>query len=218
MSRFLLSEHPQNTPEWYAVRAGKVTGSKADCLLSQGKGGAESTGRRNYRAQLAVERILGRSLEEGGYESPGMRAGKENEPFARLAYEAQTGELAQEAGFAYLPNMAAGCSVDGFIGDDGILECKCPNHANHIEYLQRCRIPPEYVPQVTHNLYVTGRQWVDFVSYNPQMPEYAQLLIVRMDRSEAGLPAYELALNKFLGEVGALEEWLRAREQLKAAA
>jgi predicted phage-related endonuclease len=210
---FLLSPAPQGSAEWRAIRAGKVTGSKAECINAGGKG----VTRRNYVVQLVTERLTG-APQEDGYQSKDMLAGQEQEPFARMAYEAETGELVQEAGFAYLSDIAAGCSVDGFISDAGILELKCPKSAVHIDYMERNRVPPEYVAQVTHNLWVTGRAFVDFASFDPRMPDHLQLFVVRMYRDEVDIDTHELAVRRFLGDVDALEMRLRGRMPLARAA
>lgn len=212
MSRFILDRAPQNSPEWYARRAGRVTGSNAGSVTAQGKTkGAESTMRRNLRAQIVTERLTGKSLEEGSYESPDMKNGKGREPFGRMGYEAVMGEFVDEVGFAYLSDLAAGCSVDGSVNNfEGILEIKCPKPATHIDYLTANRLPPEYVEQARHNLFVTGARYLDFVSFNPDMPENAQILIVRVEPSEMDLPGYEKALRAFLGECDKLEAELRA--------
>lgn len=214
--RFALSPHPQGTDEWKAARAGKITGSKAECINAGGKG----ITRRKYMVQLVAERLSG-IPQEGGYQSPAMLAGTALEPEARATYEAETGELVREAGFAYL-TIPAGCSVDGFVGESGIQEIKCPEPHVHVDYMERMRVPPEYVPQVTHNLWVTGAEWVDFVSYCPAMPEGLQLLIVRAARNEFAIEAHEEAALRFLAETEAMESRLRARIgariSLKAAA
>lgn len=215
MSRFLLSEHEQGTPEWYQVRAGRATGSRARDITAKIKSG-EAADRRDYRVQIVTERLVG-APQEDGYVSKDMQWGIDQEPYARMAFEAATGAFVEEAGFAYLPNLAAGCSVDGFIDDDGIFEAKCPKSATHIKYLMAGRLPPEYVPQVTHNLWVTGRAFADFVSFDPRMPADLQLFHIRVERSELDLAGYEKELRAFLAECDALEEQLRAR-QLKRAA
>ena len=215
MSRFILSDHPQGTPEWKADRAGKATGSCADKILSKIKSG-EAAARRDYRVQIVTERLIGAPAEDN-FVNDAMRWGTEQEPFARMAYEAATGNLVEEAGFAYLPNMAAGCSVDGFIDDDGILEIKCPKSATHVKYLLAKAIPSDYVPQVTHNLYITGRKFVDFVSFDPRMPENLRLSVVRATRDSLDLEGYERELIKFLNECDELEQTLRAAPLLKAA-
>lgn len=207
MSRFILSPHPQGTPEWKAARAGKATGSMASCILAKIKSG-EAAERRNYRVQLVTERLTSEPAEDG-FTSKEMLWGTEQEPFARMAYEADIGDIVAEAGFAYLPDLSAGCSVDGFVGSDGIFEAKCPKSATHIKYLLGAKLPTEYEPQVRHNLWVTGREFCDFVSFDPRLPENLQLFRVRALRSELDMDEYEAELRKFLGEVDALEARLR---------
>jgi predicted phage-related endonuclease len=209
MSRFILSEHPQGTDEWKAARAGKATGSRAGDILAKIKSG-EAAARRDYRVQLVTERLTGIPADDG-FISKEMIWGTEQEPYMRMAYEAQTGRLVEEAGFCYLPTIQAGCSVDGFPGEEGLLEGKCPKTATHIKYLQEKRLPPEYVPQVTHNLWITGRAWADFVSFDPRLPENLRLLIVRVPRDEVAIRAHELEVLTFLAEVDQLEADLRKR-------
>lgn len=220
MSLYLVSSHPQNTPEWKADRAGKATGSKANCIVAEGRTkGTEAVTRRDYKFQLVAERMNGAPAEDG-FVSKEMAWGTEQEPFARMAFEAATGEIVEEAGFLYRPDMPVGCSLDGFTGGRrGIFEAKCPKMATHIEYLLAARVPPEYVAQITHNLWVTGAEYVDFVSFDPRWPDYLQLFHVRAMRNEFDLAGYEAKLMQFLREVDALEAQLRARmTPLKVAA
>lgn len=210
--RFTLSDAPQGTDAWRLARAGKVTGSKAECIAAGGKG----VTRRKYMVQLVAE-ILSGIPHEDGFQSKAMLDGNENEPDGRIGYEAHTGEPVQEAGFAYL-EIPAGCSVDGFVGDTGIIEIKCPMPHVHVDYMERMRVPPDYVPQVTHNLWVTGAEFVDFVSYCPSMPEGLQLVIVRAARAEFDIKGHEEAVLRFLEETEAMEKRLRARMPLKVAA
>lgn len=213
MSRYILSDAPQGTDEWKLARAGRATGSRAADVCAKLKGGGEAAIRRNYRVQLVAERLLGAPAEDG-FESADMRWGKEQEPFARMAYEAETGLVVREAGFAYLPALAAGCSVDGLIEDqdgEGILECKCPKTATHVAYLLGGRIPPEYLAQVTHNVWITGASYADFVSFDPRLPVNVQLLRVRTYRKDLDIVAHEEEVLRFLDEVDQLESQLRAR-------
>lgn len=207
----LISTHPQGSPEWKADRAGKATASRAKDIRATIKSG-EAAARRDYRVQLVTERLTGCPADEG-YVSKEMLWGTENEPFARMAYEAATGEIVHEAGFAYLSDIAAGCSVDGFIGDEGFFEAKCPKSATHVCYLQEARLPPEHVAQVVHAFWITGRKFCDFVSFDPRLPEKLQLFQVRIHRAEVEkeLKAYEAELLQFLREVDALEVQLRKR-------
>lgn len=214
--RYIVSEHAQGTAEWRADRAGRATGSRAKDLLAKLKSGGEAASRKDYRVQLVSERLSG-APQEDGFINQEMRWGTEQEPFARMAYEMATGAVVREAGFAYLPSIAAGCSVDGFIeqgGKSGIFEAKCPKTATHVAYLLANRLPPEYVPQVTHNAWVTGADFADFVSFDPRLPEPLQLLIVRVGREELDIAGYEAELAAFLAEVDALEKQLRARASM----
>lgn len=198
----IICEHAQGTPEWLADRAGRATGSRAKDILAKIKTG-EAAARRNYRVQLATERLTGKP-QESGFVSKEMQWGTDQEPFARMAYESATGNLVTEMGFIYLPNIMAGCSVDGLIeeGDrTGVFEAKCPLSATHVEYLVSGKLPTEYKPQILHNVYVTGADFADFVSFDPRMPEKLQLFKVRWERDEAEIKEYEAELLDFLSGV-----------------
>lgn len=215
---YTICQHEQGTPEWKADRAGKGTGSKAKCVVAEGRTkGVEAVTRRDYRVQLVAERLSGCANDEE-FVTKEMQWGIDHEADARLAYEIETGELVERVGFLYRADMAAGCSLDGFVSERrGIWEAKCPKTATHISYLLAARIPPEYVPQITHNLLMTGADFVDFVSYDPRLPESLQLFHIRAQRSEFDVAGYEAELRKFLKEVDGLEAQLRART-LKVAA
>lgn len=209
MRKYIIDTAPQGSIEWLAARAGKATGSRAKDILAKIKTG-EAAARRNYRVQLVTERLTG-APQESGFVSDAMKWGTEQEPFARMAYEAQTANIVQEAGFIYLPDIQAGCSVDGLVASDGVTEYKCPNSATHIEWLLAGVLPSEHKPQILHNLWITGRQWCDFASYDPRLPENLQLFIVRYERVEKEIQEHEKAVIEFLGEVDELEQRLRLR-------
>ena len=194
---FIECLHPQRSPEWFAARYGKVTGSAVADVLAKVKAG-ESTGRVNYRAQLVVERITG-SPAGGDFTNAAMQRGTELEPFARGAYEIATGSLALESGFWHDDHM--GASPDGLIDDDGLLEIKCPSLATHFGYLKAGAVPSKYVPQIQMQMLVTNRAWCDFVSFCPEYPEHLRLMIVRCKRDEEYISSMVIEINKFLGEV-----------------
>jgi predicted phage-related endonuclease len=213
MSRFILSPHKQGTSEWKFDRAGKATGSKGTAILAKLKSGGEAATRKDYKVQLVVERLMGAPVEEG-FVSKDMQHGTEVEPFGRMAFEVATGKVVEEAGFAYLPDVAAGCSVDGFIDNRrGLLEIKCPKTATHVDYLLADRLPPEYEPQINHNLWVTGCAFAYFVSYDDRLPEEYRLLVIRVQRDDAKIKAHEAEVLKFLAEVDELEAQLRAKQR-----
>lgn len=208
MSRFQIIEADQRTPEWFAARAGRATGSRAADVLAKTKSG-EAAGRRNYRTQLVAERLTGKPQEDG-FVSKEMQRGIDLEPAARAAYEAHTGMLVRETGFLSMSEYLAGCSLDGDVeGFRGITSFKCPNSATHVTYIREARLPPIYVPQATHEMWVTGAEWYDFCSFDDRMPEWLQLFTVRVYRNEFDLKGYESEILRFLAEVDAEVEMLR---------
>ncbi len=212
--RFKIVEAEQRSQEWLAARAGRATGSRACDILAKIKSG-EAAARRDYRIQLAVERLT-LLPQEDGYINKEMQRGIDLEPAAFAAYEAHSGNIARRTGFLSMTEYMAGCSLDGDIDDfTGLLEVKCPKSATHISYIKGQRVPPDYVPQITHNLWVTGAQWADFVSFDDRMPEGLQFFCIRMQRDEAAIKAYEAELLRFLAEVAVEVQEL---SQLKAAA
>ena len=209
MRDYIICDAPQGSDQWLADRAGKATGSRARDVLAKVKSGEAAT-RANYRWQIVIERLTGRP-QESGFVNDAMKWGTEQEPYARMAHETATGCMVQEAGFIYLPHLAYGCSLDGFVGKDGIVEYKCPNSKTHGEWLLAGELPSEHKPQILHNLLVTGREWCDFVSFDPRLPENLRLFIVRYQRDEKEIVAYANELEKFMLEVDALESQLRKR-------
>jgi YqaJ-like viral recombinase domain len=197
---FTVIDVPQRSEAWFAVRLGRVTGSCAAAMLATIKSG-EAAARRDLRTRLVLERLLKRSPELP-YQNAEMRWGIEHEHEACAAYEAATGELVTHVGFLAHPNLLAGCSPDGIIGDyEGLLEVKCPKSTTHLQYLRATTVPPEYVPQLQHNLWITGAQWADLVSYDPRFPKPLRLFVRRWTLSEVQRRAYELAVRLFLKEV-----------------
>lgn len=194
----------QRSAEWFEARLGRATGSKADCVMAKPKkDGGEPYTRRDYRIQLALERITGR-LAEDGFQTNEMRRGIELEPAAMAAYEAQTGSIAMPVGFYQCVDIMAGCSPDGVIdGGRGLLSLKCPKSSTHLGYLRAGVMPADYVPQMLHELLVTGASFYDFASFDDRMPDDLQLFIVRTERDEAAVSAYAAALTQFLADVDA---------------
>lgn len=192
----------QGDPGWFALRLGKATGSNFDACLAKGKGTAEATTRRNYRIKLALERLNG-SVISSGFKSSAMEQGTEREPYARLAYEDATGNLVEEVPFVPHKFLMAGVSPDGLVGDDGLVEIKSPSAPVHWDYLQLKdgEVPDAYHSQVVGQLWITGRKWVDFVSYSPEFPAELQLHIVRYQRDEKVIAEFDAGISKFLRDV-----------------
>jgi hypothetical protein len=206
--RYLVSPHAQGTPEWLQDRAGKATGSAIKAVFATIKSG-EAAARRDYRMKLAVERLWG-APEAQGFVNAEMLWGTEQEPFSRARMEQETGLTIIEAGFCYLPDLAAGCSVDGLIdGGEGVWESKSPKSTTHIRYLEDDVVPSEYLAQVTHNVWITGARFAIFTSYDPRLPENLQLFWKRVDAADLPLDTHEVKVREFLKEVDALEDHLR---------
>lgn len=191
----------QRTPEWTNARIGRLTGSVAGDMLARIKTG-EAAARRDLRMRLVCERLTGLPQEDT-YINGAMQWGIDTEPAARRVYELTTGFLVEPVGFLAHDTLLAGCSPDGLVrtGDGlGLLEIKCPKSATHLKYLRANALPSEYVPQVTHNLWITGAAWADFVSFDPRFPSALQFVRVRVERKQVEVDAYELMARTFLDE------------------
>ena len=181
------------------LRAGKVTASRVADVLSKVKSG-ESAGRKNLKMDLVAERLTGKPTDS--FTNSAMQWGTEQEPFARIAYEAYKGIFVEQIPFVDHPTIEwFGCSPDGLVGEDGLLEIKSPNTTTHIEYLQEGKPPNRYIPQMMAQMACTGRKWCDFCSYDPRMPEELQLFVVRLNRDDAYIQEMEVEVKKFLDEV-----------------
>jgi putative phage-type endonuclease len=203
---------PQGTAEWLAERAGHCTASRASDVLAKIKVGEAAT-RRAYRIQLCTERLTGIPVQ--GYQNAAMLWGTATEPEARDAYEAMTGALVEQVGFIRHPELAwVGASPDGCLDDDGLLEIKCPESTTHLEWMLEERLPPKHMPQVQFQLWVTGRQWVDFVSYDPRFPEHLRLFTVRQERDERYIENLAAEVRGFQADVESMYERLNDRRPL----
>lgn len=198
----------QRTPEWFAVRLGKVTASRVADVIARTKSGY-STSRDNYMAQLVVERITGKQAES--FTNTAMQWGTDQEPFARAAYETRYGVMVEEVGFITHPSITdSGASPDGLVDTSGLVEIKCPNTATHIETLINGAVPSKYLTQMQWQMACTGRQWCDFVSFDSRMPAGAQLWVKRVERDDALIGEIEAEVAKFLTELAVKVEKLNS--------
>ena len=189
----------QGTDEWFAIRIGKVTASRVADLLAKTKSGYSSS-RDNYMAQLVCERLTGQKGES--FTNAAMQWGTETEPLARACYEAFADVLVDEVGFVLHPTIKmAGASPDGFVGDDGLIEIKCPNTATHIETLLSETVPTKYFTQMQFQMACTGRQWCDFVSFDNRLPEELVLFVKRVPRDDTYIRLIEAEIVQFLAEL-----------------
>jgi len=194
----------QRTDAWRLARCGRLTSSRAADMCATRKDGSEAAGRKHLRTQLVLERLTGVPQERDDFQSPAMLSGIAREADALAAYEAETGALVRPGGFVAHDTLLAGCSPDGDVGDfTGLVEVKCRQSANHLEYLKTGSISRDHLLQITHQLWITGAAWVDYVSFDDRFPPALQLRIVRIARTDVDLRLYELNVRAFLAEVDA---------------
>lgn len=194
-----MIELVQGTEEWRVARAGKVTASRFCDVMAKIKTG-EAASRRDYRWEVLTERLTGIPVE--GYSNRAMEWGTNHEAEAREAYEAETGELVDRVGFITHPDHPmVGCSPDGLIGKDGGQEIKCPfSSVVHVQTIKG-GMPSEHRPQVQGTMWITGRTFWDFVSFDPRMPEHLRLYVERIKRDEEYIAQLAAEVVKFEAEV-----------------
>lgn len=189
----------QGSPEWKSIRCGRVTASRVADVIAKTKSGFGAS-RANYMAELIAERLTGETVE--GYTNAAMAHGTATEPEARSAYEFYTDVSVTEIGFVEHPTIGlTGCSPDGLVNSDGLVEIKCPQCATHIETLLGHRIPEKYVTQMTWQMACTGRAYCDFVSYDPRLPESMRLFVLRVTRDDNLIRILEKEVIAFLAEL-----------------
>lgn len=198
----------QRSKEWFAYRAGRVTGSRIADVITRNKPkkgqdvGEYSARRATYMRLIVAERIAG--TPQIGRTVRSMDERSELEPEARSAYEFYNDCEVQLVGFVDHPRIPlAGCSPDGFVGDDGTVEFKVPDPAQHCEMIETGEIDTDYLAQMQFGLACTGRAWCDFSSYCPTMPEDKKLWTRRITRLDLVIREMESEVIKFLAEVDA---------------
>jgi putative phage-type endonuclease len=189
----------QGSDAWFNIRIGKVTASRVADVLAKTKTGYSTT-RDNYMAQLVCERLTGQKGES--FTNAAMQHGTETEPLARAAYEARYDVLVDEVGFVPHPTIEmSGASPDGLVGDDGLIEIKCPNTATHIETLLSESVPNKYYTQMQFQIACTGRKYCDFVSFDNRLPTELQMFVKRVPRDDMYIKLIEDEIVKFLAEL-----------------
>jgi putative phage-type endonuclease len=194
----------QQTEQWFTDRLGKVTASRLADVLAKTKTG-HSASRANYMTQLVLERITKTRAES--YSNAAMEWGVTQEPFARAAYETHTGQMVEEVGFIQHPDIEdAGASPDGLVGDDGMVEIKCPSSSTALEcWLIHAQggnpVDAKYYAQMQFQMRCADRSWCDYVVFDPRMPAKAQLFVFRVQRNAEFLKIAEDEVITFLTEV-----------------
>jgi hypothetical protein len=177
----------QGTDEWHKIRLGKFTASNFSNLFMK----KETKGFQNLINQVVFERLTGEVPES--FESDYMKRGKELEAIARTSYQLSTFNHVLEIGFIEL-NEWVGCSPDGLIGEDGLLEIKCPKFSTLIEYHLDGRVPSDYMYQIQGGLYISNRKWCDFYVFHPKMKP----LLKRVERNEETIKEIETKLTEVI--------------------
>lgn len=192
----------QGSEEWHAARLGCVTASRVADVMAKTKSGPAAA-RKNYMMELLCQRLTGQ--REEGFTSAAMQRGIDMEPLARSAYEIETGEIVTEAAFVLHPQAKHfGASPDGLVGNDGLLEIKCPNTAQHVEFIRTGKPDARYIWQMQAQMECTGREWCDFVSFDDRMPERLQMRVVRIKRDPDKIVEMMDEVLGFLKELSAL--------------
>lgn len=188
----------QRTDAWHAARCGSLGASQiADAISKSKDGKAFGSTSANLRAKLVVERLTG--IQEDSFKTAAIQHGIDSEEAARLAYEAHTGAFVTEVGLYKHPAIeGTHASPDGLVGDDGLIEIKCPNSATHIDTLKTEKVPTKYLYQMQWQMRCTDRQWCDYVSFDPRLPENLRLFVKRIPRDDALLAKLEAEVMLFL--------------------
>lgn len=194
-----MTDITQGSDEWKALRVGKVTASRIADLTATTKTGPAAS-RANYMAEIVAEILTGQPAESG-FTNAAMAWGTTTEPEARAAYSFFRDTDVAEISFVVHPTIArSGCSPDGLIDEGGLLELKCPNTATHIATLLGGSVPGKYIKQMQWQMACTGRQWCDFASYDPRLPDAMRLFVARVDRDNGMIAELEVSVNAFIAE------------------
>ena len=198
----------QRTEEWFRERTGKVTASRIADVMTRTKSGYRAS-RKNYMTELLVERLTGE--REESYINAAMQRGIDEEPIARTEYELDRGVLVDEVGFVQHPSIEmSGASPDGLVGDDGMVEIKCPNTATHVETIITKSVDRKYLLQMQWQMACTGRAWCDFVSFDSRMPAELAMVVIRVPRDEVMIEEIAREVTDFLADLATLESQVRS--------
>jgi len=194
----------QGSLEWKKAKLGYVSASSIADVMAKGKG----ISRHKYMVKLVAERLTGEVTES--YTNDAMQHGIDTEELAKIAFQNATQTLTEKTGFWKHPEIEwLGVSPDALIGDDTVVEVKCPNTTTHIDYIFEDRCPVEYYKQIQCQLWVTGRAKAYFVSFDNRLPEKNQLFIKEVSRDEELIKEMETEVLLFLKESQSMIDRLR---------
>ena len=194
----IIESIEQGSQEWHELRLGKITASRMADVLSNGKGKAPSKTAETYMMELLAEKLTGET--KPFFENDAMRWGTETEPQARAMYELKSGYDVREAAFIE-HNEFIGVSPDGLVGDNGILEIKCPTTITQIKRALTDDYSKDYYTQIQCQLWVAERDWCDFVSFDPRLDVEASYLLQRIYKDDAFVKAMKEKSYAFIGRM-----------------
>ena len=183
-------------------RCGMPTSSRAKDIIAMKKDGFEKAERAHYRGEIMSEILTGEPYPQTAAFARAVEWGKLQEKFARAAYEMHREVMVETCGFVLHPDIARfGCSPDGLVDEDGMIQIKCPNTDTHLETLAAKQIPIEHMPQMYAELSCTGRDWSDCVSFDPRLPAHLQLFVKRLYRDDDWIEKFEAEVVHFNQEI-----------------
>lgn len=206
-----LSDTGTLTADDMQARIGKLTASRMGDAMDFLRSGKESKARQDYKRDLVAERLT--NIVVPHFVTNAMLHGIEQEPNAKIAYTAKTDRKIRPGFFLDHPIIDnCGATPDGFVGTDGLIECKCPTTGKYIDWITAGTVPEEHKAQMILQLAVTGKEWVDFVAYDPRMPAASQLFIRRYVPTDEEVRKVEEAAVQFLREVDELFDRISTME------
>lgn len=194
----IISNIEQGTDEWFEMRLGVITASRFKDVLAKGKG----ITRTNYMMELAAERITSEKAE--GFTNQYMEWGTQTEPQAIAMYEFDNAVQVDRITFVKHDIITAGYSPDGFVNGDGLIEVKCPKTTTQIETFLSGEMPSGHKPQVQGGLWISEREWCDFISFDPRIKTQSSYFCIRVYRDEDYIKNLELEVKRFEDELNEL--------------
>jgi putative phage-type endonuclease len=201
----------QRTAEWFQARVGKATASRFKDVMAKLKNGSPAAARINYLVDIATERLTKSATPH--YSNSAMQWGVTHEASARIVYEQRRQLQVEETGFIQHEELDAGASPDGLVDWDGLIEIKCPYNSSVHVMTWMDGMPEDHVAQVQGQLWITGRQWCDFISFDPRMPPALQLYVERIGRNDSYIAGLETEIRKFLIDVDTMVATLMEKSQ-----
>ncbi|QDP52116.1 MAG: putative exonuclease [Prokaryotic dsDNA virus sp.] len=206
----IIESCEQGSAEWLSMRLGKVTASRVKDVLSKGRGNSPSKTAESYMMELIADVLTGEP--KPFFENDAMRWGTETEPQARSMYEVNNGFVSVKEVAFVEHNDQIGISPDGLVGDDGLLEIKCPNTTTQLKRALSDDYSADYKAQIQMQLWVTERQWCDFVSFDPRLDCEAGYLQQRVERDEEYIEEMKIKVYEFVEKMNQLIEQLTTKE------